>query len=218
MGGAGLITVLTIGGAVGIGPGAAMGDIDRSGQQSPQQSATDATADEPADVSSTGNASDDSSSDDGWLTIEPDKAPASTDTAADAALPAGTGTGKRVVFDMSDQRVWLVDASGKVARTYLVSGSLHDNLEPGTYAVYSKSENAVSFDHRETMKYMVRFAHGDSAPIGFHDIPRYPNGDLAQTKADLGQPQSAGCIRQWSNDAKALWAFAGIDTKVVVTA
>ena len=35
---------------------------------------------------------------------------------------------------MSDQRVWLVNGRDKVTRTYLVSGSLHDNLDPGRYA------------------------------------------------------------------------------------
>ncbi|MET0999557.1 MAG: hypothetical protein ABWX73_12630, partial [Marmoricola sp.] len=45
-----------------------------------------------------------------------------------ASVPDDTGTGKRVVFDISDQRVWLVDpdSSGndRVLRTYLVSGSV----------------------------------------------------------------------------------------------
>jgi lipoprotein-anchoring transpeptidase ErfK/SrfK len=221
IGGAGLITLLTVGGALGLGPGAAMGDTDRRGRDSAGDTAqglpTGSRSDPSADAGD--SASPDSTTGDDWLTI--DEAPATPDASddqADTALPAGSGTGKRVVFDMSDQRVWLVGASGKVARTYLVSGSLHDNLEPGTYAVYSKSRNAVGFDHGETMKYMVRFAHGASAAIGFHDVPAYSDGTLVQTKAELGEPQSAGCIRQWADDAKALWKFADVDTKVVVTA
>ena len=80
------------------------------------------------------------------------------DAKADAALPAdavpsagtrgdqATGkvlarpcrptaaTGRRVVFAMGDQRVWLVGAGRRrVRRTYLVSGSVTDNLHPGTY-------------------------------------------------------------------------------------
>jgi lipoprotein-anchoring transpeptidase ErfK/SrfK len=39
-----------------------------------------------------------------------------------------------------------------------------------------------------------------------------------QTKAQLGTPQSHGCIRQKESDAKALWAFAPIGTTVVVVA
>jgi lipoprotein-anchoring transpeptidase ErfK/SrfK len=76
----------------------------------------------------------------------------------------------------------------------------------------------VSFDGRETMRFMVRFASGRNAPIGFHDIPRRPDGSLVETRTELGTPQSAGCIRQWGPDAKALWRFAPVGTSVVVTA
>ena len=87
-------------------------------------------------------------------------------------MPADSGEGKRIVFDQSDQRVWLVDDDESVARTYLVSGSLYDNLDPGTYAVYSRSEHAVGIDDSGTMNYFVRFTQGDAgSAIGFHDIP-----------------------------------------------
>lgn len=132
-------------------------------------------------------------------------------------LPEGSGSGRRVVFDMSAQRVWLVDEGDRVRRTYLVSGSLTDNLEPGRYAVYSTSRHAVGVDDSGTMQYMVRFAHGEEAAIGFHDIP-VDSGELVQTRAELGTPQSHGCIRQWRPDARALWYFATVGTKVVVTA
>jgi L,D-transpeptidase catalytic domain len=132
-------------------------------------------------------------------------------------LPPDSGTGRRVVFDESDQRVWLVREDGSVARTYLVSGSVHDNLDTGTYAVYSKSKDAIGVDDSGTMRFMVRFAHGDNAPIGFHDIP-VDEGELVQGVDDLGAATSHGCIRQARPDAKALWRFAPVGTTVVVTA
>jgi lipoprotein-anchoring transpeptidase ErfK/SrfK len=67
------------------------------------------------------------------------------------------------------------------------------------------------------MKFMVRFAHGERAAIGFHDIP-YKDGSLVQSRSDLGTPLSSGCIRQWRPDAKALWRFAPVGTPVVVVA
>ena len=133
------------------------------------------------------------------------------------ALPPDSGTGRRVVFDMSSQRVWLVGAGDRVRRSYLVSGSVTDNLRPGTYTVYSTSRHAIGIDDSGTMEYMVRFAHGERAAIGFHDIP-VDEGRLVQTRADLGTPQSHGCIRQWRPDARALWDFAPVGTTVVVTA
>jgi hypothetical protein len=119
---------------------------------------------------------------------------------------------------MSEQRVWLVDqvrGEDKVTRTYPVSGSVTDNLHPGTYAVYSKSLHAVGIEDSGTMEYMVRFAHGANAAIGFHDVP-ISHGRLVQTREQLGIPRSHGCIRQWRPDARALWRFAPVGTKVVV--
>ena len=138
-----------------------------------------------------------------------------------AALPSGSGTGRRVVFDMSDQRVWLVDPGNveddEVLSSYLVSGSLTNNLSPGTYEVYSHSRRAVGIDDSGVMQYFVRFTRGDNAAIGFHSIPT-KDGRALQSEAQLGSPQSHGCIRQALTDARRLWSFAPVGTKVVVTA
>ena len=143
---------------------------------------------------------------------------ASSSGAADTALPASSGTGLRIVFSQQTQRVWLVGASDDVKRTYLVSGSVTDNLQPGTYAVYSRSRWATGVDDSGVMQYFVRFTQGPTgAAIGFHSIPTR-NGVPLQTKAQLGTPQSHGCIRQATPDAIALWNFAPDGTKVVVVA
>lgn len=137
--------------------------------------------------------------------------------AAATALPGGTGSGKRVVFSMSKQRVWLVGSSGKPLATYLVSGSLTNNLKPGRYDVFSRSRWAVGIDDSGVMEYFVRFTRGDNAAIGFHSIPT-KNGKALQTEAQLGTPQSHGCIRARLADAKRLWHFAPTGTDVVVVA
>jgi lipoprotein-anchoring transpeptidase ErfK/SrfK len=146
----------------------------------------------------------------------PAPAPTGAESSADVPVPAQSGTGRRVVFDMSEQRVWLVGANGTVLRTYLVSGSRTDNLSAGHYEVYSRSPHAVSYTYEETMRYMVRFATGEQAAIGFHDIPRDQQGRPVQTRDQLGRPMSAGCIRQARADAIALWRFAGVGTSVDV--
>jgi len=133
-------------------------------------------------------------------------------------VPAGTGEGRRVVFDQSDQRVWLVRDDETVARTYLVSGSLTDNLRPGTFEVFSRSANATGIDDSGTMRWFVRFTHGTGgSAIGFHDIP-VDEGAPVQTVAQLGTPQSHGCIRQARRDAMAMWGFAPVGTRVDVVA
>jgi hypothetical protein len=151
---------------------------------------------------------------------EPTSTPSVTTAPVDTALPDDTGRGRRVVFDMSEQRVWLVDDDGgedAVERTYLVSGSLTDNLDPGTYGVYSRSRWAVGIDDSGVMEYFVRFTRGAHAAIGFHSIPTKDERPL-QTTGELGTPQSHGCLRQALSDARRLWNFAPVGTKVVVTA
>ncbi len=133
-------------------------------------------------------------------------------------IPAGTGAGKRIVFDLSEQRVWLVGADDRIVRTYLGSGSRYDNLRAGHFEVYSRSRYAVSYDFAETMQYMVRFDHGDSSPLGFHTIPLNGDGHPIQTVEQLGTPLSAGCIRQAVPDAKALWRFSPVGTDVWIVA
>lgn len=146
----------------------------------------------------------------------PDAAENRSNAAPDTTLPPASGTGRRVVFSEGRQRVWLVAAGNVVRRTYLVSGSLYDNLDPGTYEVYSRSEQAWGIDDSGTMKYFVRFAHGDNAAIGFHDIP-IDDGKPVQGVDELGTPRSHGCVRQRRADAIALWRFAPLGTTVVVT-
>jgi hypothetical protein len=189
------------------------------GAESNQDRAVTATADDPAEPDESGQQSTatgrPAESAEGDQPEEFD--PLDEIAAADETLPADSGDGYRVVFSESRQRVWLVDSDGGVERTYLVSGSVYDNLDPGTYEVYSRSEQAYAFDGSGSMKYFVRFAQGDTgAAIGFHDIPVGNDGDLVQTPDRLGTPQSHGCIRQERDDAIAMWEFADVGTEVVV--
>jgi lipoprotein-anchoring transpeptidase ErfK/SrfK len=167
----------------------------------------DATADDPATDQAAAS------------TATPGEAQRPGESAAAGSVPpppADSGEGRRVVFDPSQQRVWLVDDDDEVRRSHLASGSKSDNLRPGTYEVYSRSRDALGIDG-STMGYMVRFTAGDNAPIGFHDIPLM-DGEPVQTRAELGTPLSHGCIRQARRDAVALWRFAPVGTTVVVTA
>ena len=164
-------------------------------------------------------AAEPSSSPSGTAVVEPvvqgPSAPAATEEIDPEALPADSGQGRRIVFSETEQRVWLVRENGTVRRTYLVSGSTEDNLDPGRYSVYSKSRWAVGVDDSGVMEFFVRFAHGEQAAIGFHTIPT-KLGTALQSRSQLGTPQSHGCIRQAKADAISLWNFAPEGTAVVV--
>lgn len=126
------------------------------------------------------------------------------------------GRGQRVIYDNSEQRVWLVDEREQLVDTYLVSGRAGVPA-PGTYEVYSKSATAWAGHDGITMKWMVRFARARSGlSIGFHSIPLYSNGRPMQTEAQLGTFQSAGCVRQSIDKAQALYAWAPMGMTVIV--
>ena len=129
------------------------------------------------------------------------------------ALPANSGEGRRIVYSNSMQRVWLVEADGRIFDSYLVSGR-RDAPAPGTYSVFSKSEVARSGNLR--LDHMVRFTWGRTLAIGFHAIPTRPDGQPVQTLEELGQYRSAGCVRQDPVKAKQLYDWAPVGTKVVV--
>ena len=133
-------------------------------------------------------------------------------------LPAESGHGRRIVFDQSEQRVWLVASGRDVKRSYLVTGSKWDNLRPGSYRVSSKTRQARTYRGGGTFEYFVKFAQGRTAAIGFHAVTVRNNGTLVYTRADLGRARTPGCVEAMRADAAALWEFAPVGTPVVVTA
>lgn len=130
--------------------------------------------------------------------------------------PENSGAGRRIVFQQSEQRMWLIEADETIERSYLVSGSRFDNLKPGSYAIQSRSRRTNAFDNSGWMEYFLRFATGWSEPIGFHAIPNYHDGTPEQTLDQLGTRLSAGCVRQAMPDAKFLWDWAPNGTPVFV--
>ncbi len=123
------------------------------------------------------------------------------------------GSGKRIIYSNTEQRVWLIDADGTLVKTHPVSGRQGVPM-PGTYSVWSKSQKAWAAYGGITMQYMVRFAHGRRLPYGFHSIPVYPDGRPLQLESELGTFQSAGCVRQRLDDAVFLYEWAELGTTV----
>lgn len=210
VGSAAVICLLSVSGALGLAPASLS-----SGSSPPEPDSHGVGGTTLGAPGGAGNGTD-ASSRQASRHSSPTPAAGTRHRAQRAAPPPASGAGRRVVFDESAQRVWLVDADDSVARTYLVSGSKYDNLDLGTYHVSSRSRHATAYNSNETMQYMVRFAQGRTSPIGFHSIPAFSDGRLVESRTSLGTPQSDGCIRQWITDARALWAFASLGTTVVV--
>ncbi|MFF8956357.1 hypothetical protein [Streptomyces sp. NPDC014894] len=123
------------------------------------------------------------------------------------ALPSDTGSGTRVVYGLSDRRVWLVTGRKKVGRTFQVMPSTV-NPKPGSYAVTSRS-GQVSGSDGVAIEHVVRFASTDDVSIGFSAAV---NGSMAEPDPE----KRTGGVRMMRADGDSMWRFATIGTKVVV--
>lgn len=161
-------------------------------------------------------------------------------TVAPPAVPANSGTGKRVVYSVGQNRVWLVDiVSGKeeALRTYtVVAGSV---LTPADeYRVKGKtvgpqrggdglrientvvigSFNGMTLGFSATDTPLDQVAAGNvPAPSPSATTTRKPTGRATATKSPTAtaKPKNAG-VRETPADGKALFEFVDIGTLVVV--
>lgn len=130
------------------------------------------------------------------------------------------GTGDYVLWIKAENHVYLVE-KGAVTRVMLTTG-LPWKTPPGVYSVKYKQRNSSSLDagHAWTLPYFVAFWRrpGASGDIAFHEVPHDAKGHLSQPLATLGFPgyESDGCARMAPVDAKAIWAFTQVGTRVVV--
>lgn len=131
-------------------------------------------------------------------------------------LPADSGSGRRVVYSVPQQRVWLVEDDGWVSDSWLVSGR-RGIPKAGTYSIYSRSRWTTSDGGSVRMEFMLRFVRTTGQAIGFHAIPIDRRGRPIQSESELGQPRSRGCVRQARSDAEHLWHWAPDGTTVRVT-
>ncbi|MFG3531606.1 hypothetical protein ACGF8B_33445 [Streptomyces sp. NPDC047917] len=126
-----------------------------------------------------------------------------------AALPKGSGAGKRVVYALEDRRVWLVDADGKADRTFEVMPSALNPL-PGTYKVNTPRSGAPTKGSDGVMiEHVVRFAMVDNVAVGFSAAV---DGSMESPDPTL----KTGGVRMSRADGDAMWDFAMVGTKVVV--
>ncbi|MEV4948126.1 hypothetical protein [Streptomyces sp. NPDC053755] len=125
------------------------------------------------------------------------------------AVPGNSGSGARVVYALSERRVWLVDAKGQATHTFSVAPSTVDP-KPGAYKVTSRSGSVTGSDGVK-IEHVVRFATVDDVTVGFS----------AAVDGSLPTPdptRKTGGIRMKRADGDAMWTFAAIGAKVVVVA
>ena len=139
-----------------------------------------------------------------------------TNSELNLAVPKNSGSGRRIVFSNSQLRVWAINASGEVIRSFLVSGQ-RGQPKKGSYFVKNQSVSSFSQELEGVkFRFMTRFAIGrNGGNIGFHEIPT-KNGVPLQTEAELGTFLGSGCLRSSTQDAKFIFDWAKPGTTVVV--
>jgi lipoprotein-anchoring transpeptidase ErfK/SrfK len=132
------------------------------------------------------------------------------------AVPKNSGSGRRIVYSNRQLRVWVINGSGEVIRTFLVSGQ-RGQPKKGSYFVKNQSVSSFSQElEGVNFRFMTRFAIGrNGGNIGFHEIPT-KNGVPLQTEAELGTFLGSGCLRSSTADAKFIFDWAKPGTAVVV--
>src|SRR5690606_11058740 len=82
-----------------------------------------------------------------------------------AAVPADSGTGRRIVYSLGQKRVWLVDASDAPRRTFPVwPGTV--SPDPGAYAIGTRTEATTGSDG-VPVEHIVYFAAKSGISVAF---------------------------------------------------
>ncbi|MER6015384.1 hypothetical protein [Streptomyces bluensis] len=130
-----------------------------------------------------------------------------SDKKAPSPVPDDSGSGERVVYSLSHDRVWLVGANDKVARTFKVTPSTVDP-DPDTYRVTSRTKSTTGSDGT-AIEHVVRFTTVEGVVIGF-------SAAVDGSTPEPDPTAKTGGIRESRPDGNAMWQFATIGRAVVV--
>ncbi|MER6434905.1 MULTISPECIES: hypothetical protein [unclassified Streptomyces] len=126
---------------------------------------------------------------------------------APAAVPGGSGTGRRIVYSLAQRRVWLVDATGAASRTFTVWPGTVSPV-PGRYAVSSTVASTTGTDGTK-VENIVYFTVRSGVFIAFSNAQ---DGSSPQPSPGA----KTGAIRMHSADGDAVWKFGSKGTAVSV--
>ncbi|SDC95686.1 hypothetical protein [Streptomyces prasinopilosus] len=141
---------------------------------------------------------------------KPSAEPEAKETGAEpreSAVPAGSGTGRRIVYSLGTRQVWLVDASDAPRRSFEVwPGTVAP--DPGTYTIGTRTEATTGSDGVD-IEHIVYFAAKSGVSIAFSNA-------VDGSSPPPAEGRSTGGIRVAKADGEALWAFGTTGTTVRV--
>ncbi len=136
-------------------------------------------------------------------------------------IPAGSGPapaaggGKRIVVDLSEQRMYVYE-NGQLLWKWVVStGRPGQETAVGHYKVLNKLPNAYASTWSLQMPYWLGIYWAGSLQNGIHALPILPNGQRLW-EGYLGTPASFGCVILSTQNAQTLYNWATVGTPVDV--
>ena len=136
-------------------------------------------------------------------------------SSATAGSGAASGGGKRIVIDLSAQRMYVYQ-NGQLLWNWVVStGRPGQETAVGHYKVLNKIPNAYAYTWNLQMPYWLGIYWAGRLQNGIHALPIQANGQRLWA-GYLGQRVSFGCIILGTQNAKTLYNWASVGTPVDV--
>jgi peptidoglycan hydrolase-like protein with peptidoglycan-binding domain len=120
---------------------------------------------------------------------------------------------KRIEVDISKQKLKLFENNTQVAEYRISSGTLTHPTPLGEFKIYNKFDMAYSQKYKCWLPFWMAFTQ--DGLYGFHGLPICGNEKIGKTP--LGRPSSHGCIRLDDNDAKEIYNWTSIGTKIIIS-
>ena len=141
--------------------------------------------------------------------------PGATSSGAAGQSGAASGSGKRIVVDLSAQRMYVYQ-NGQLLWNWVVStGRPGQATAVGHYKVLNKIPNAYAYTWNLQMPYWLGIYWAGRLQNGIHALPIQANGQRLWA-GYLGQRVSFGCIILGTQNAKTLYNWARVGTPVDV--
>lgn len=156
------------------------------------------------------------------VTTAPPAEPTTWTDAPGADASECPGTARGIVIDRRWQRAWMC-AEGAVATVFPIT-SAASQPDPGTYPIYALDyQTSSNFGEApSTLDRFVAFTYGkyEGARIGFHAVPYFADGSLAQPLDSVGDlerfGETSGCIRVLPDHAELIYGTMQVGDEVRV--
>lgn len=124
---------------------------------------------------------------------------------------------KKIIVSLASQRLSYYVEDIRFGEAIISSGTRKRPTPKGEFTIANKSARAWSKTAGLWMPYWMGLGGKGvkTGLYGIHELPEWPSGKK-EGENHLGHPYSGGCIRVGVNDAKKLYEWTPVGTKVVI--